>query len=674
MLRNTLLVTCLLSCALTRQDDALAQAPAGQLQSLPANEPAALVPPAPFALAQNQRPSLAERLQAIRGTDGTGERTSSRRTAANRAPQTESVSTAPATLEPTPDTVLQDATSRTAAPDLPSVLVRREAAHTTPAPVTDASDLATIAADRVQSPEPSAVAGQSTLSPRGESQWQPADASAFDVRTARVPVATSATTTVDSARLLLSEQGPSLRVETIGPKAISVGKAATYRVRLVNQGNVAGQQVEVTASVGTSVEILAAESRLGTIDHQTDAAGARRVKWLLDAVPASSQQELTLQLKVTSNEPLDLKVDWTHRPASLVAHVTVQQPQLTVNVDGPSEMRFGETKVFRVRLSNPGNGPAEDVAVNISATGASSQPQQIGTLAAGESRMLELELTAAEAGTMRILALARGDGDLEAKSDLEVQVRRAELVVQIAAPGLVYAGTTASYKIRVANRGDAVAEGVIMQLELPTGATNGIGVDKKAITLDQPRWRIGDLTPGAERTYSMQCDLQVSGQNQLVARLQGVDNSHASGSAVTTVEAIADLKLVVNDPQGPIPVGQDVTYEIQVFNRGSKEATGISIVAQFSEGIEPTNATGHRADIVPGQVVFEPIEKIPAGGTITLKITARAGQGGNLRFRTELNCGNPETKLVAEESTRFYGTADVRSASMPEVEATPANR
>ena len=48
---------------------------------------------------------------------------------------------------------------------------------------------------------------------------------------------------------------------------------------------------------------------------------------------------------------------------------------------------------------------------------------------------------------------------------------------------------------------------------------------------------------------------------------------------------------------------------------------------------------------------------IPAGGEVTVKITARAGKGGNLRFRAELNCSKPETKLVAEESTRFYGTA-----------------
>jgi hypothetical protein len=251
------------------------------------------------------------------------------------------------------------------------------------------------------------------------------------------------------------------------------------------------------------------------------------------------------------------------------------------------------------------------------------------------------------------------------------------LAVQVAAPELIYAGTTATYQIRVANRGDAVAEGVIMQVDLPNGAKNGIGVDKQPITLEQPRWRIGDVSPGSERVYSMQIDLTTGGQNQLVARVQGTDDSVATDSALTVVEAIADLKLIVNDPKGPVPVGQDAVYEIQVVNRGSEAAHDIQLVAQFSEGIEPTAATGQRAEIVPGQVMFDPIASVPAGGKITVKITAQAAATGNLRFRVELNCGTPETKLVAEESTRFYGS--VETASEPAAghsfgEPTPARR
>ena len=40
----------------------------------------------------------------------------------------------------------------------------------------------------------------------------------------------------------------------------------------------------------------------------------------------------------------------------------------------------------------------------------------------------------------------------------------------------------------------------------------------------------------------------------------------------SSLEALADLKLVVNDPQGPVPVGKEATYEIHIINRGTKAA------------------------------------------------------------------------------------------------------
>ena len=230
----------------------------------------------------------------------------------------------------------------------------------------------------------------------------------------------------------------------------------------------------------------------------------------------------------------------------------------------------------------------------------------------------------------------------------------------------------------MANTGDAVAEGVTLEVQLPAGNKNAVGVDKKPLDNDPPRWRLGDLPPGSDRVYTMQCDLVTGGQNQFAARVQAKDDNAASDTAVTTVEAIADLKLIVNDPKGPLPVGKEVTYEIQMVNRGSKEANNIDLVAQFSEGIEPRSAAGHGSEIVPGQVIFKPIRSLPAGGQVTVKVTAEAQKAGNLRFRAELSCSEPETKLVSEGSTRFYGSAAdnsaPQSAERSAGEPTPARR
>jgi len=59
-------------------------------------------------------------------------------------------------------------------------------------------------------------------------------------------------------------------------------------------------------------------------------------------------------------------------------------------------------------MSNPGNGPAENVIVTVGASGVANQPNTVGTLAAGESRSLEVELSAKQAGTMKIEAARAG--------------------------------------------------------------------------------------------------------------------------------------------------------------------------------------------------------------------------------------------------------------------------
>src|SRR5690606_34253755 len=130
----------------------------------------------------------------------------------------------------------------------------------------------------------------------------------------------------------------------------------------------------------------------------------------------------------------------------------------------------------------------------------------------------------------------------------------------------------------------------------------------------------------------------------------------------TRVEAIADLKLVVNDPESPKAVGDEVVYEIRVLNHGTKDSGPVNVIGQFSEGIEPVRAEGAQADVVPGQVIFHEVPRVAAGKAVTLKIVARAEKPGNHRFRAVLKATDPETELIAEDMTRFFGE-ELRTAT-----------
>jgi hypothetical protein len=118
--------------------------------------------------------------------------------------------------------------------------------------------------------------------------------------------------------------------------------------------------------------------------------------------------------------------------------------------------------------------------------------------------------------------------------------------------------------------------------------------------------------------------------------------------------AIADLKLEVIDPSGPVAVGTQATYEIHVHNRGASAAKDINVVALFSEGIEPEQAEGATYTASDGRVSFRTIEELAAGRDVVLRVRAHAVRPGTHVFRAEVLCRDLEIKLAAEETTRFY--------------------
>ena len=161
------------------------------------------------------------------------------------------------------------------------------------------------------------------------------------------------------------------------------------------------------------------------------------------------------------------------------------------------------------------------------------------------------------------------------------------------------------------------------------------------------------------------------GANRLDLRTVAAGELSAVASAVTSVESLADLKLMVNDPQGAVAVGAEVTYEVRIVNRGTKAAENVLILGYFSEGIEPIAVRGWRGRMNEGEVVLERIPRLGPGQEMLVKIAAQANRPGDHVFRAELECGDPETKLAVEEWTRFYGDLDVQ-ASLP-ADSAPAD-
>ena len=459
--------------------------------------------------------------------------------------------------------------------------------------------------------------------------------------------------------VLFARKSPQLSVETTGPRSIVIGKEASYTVTIANSGEVAGQDVVVSVKVPAWADVVNARMTSGSTKPLSQASANEPFQWNIPRVEAKSRQELVLQLVPRESKPFDLAVQFTFAATASQTLVEVQEPKLAMTLSGPEEVLFGETKNYSIALSNPGSGTAENVAIELMplGDGQGGARQVVGNIAAGENKVITVELTARQTGSVSIRAKATADGGLVSEASEQVLVRRADLEVDVEGPKFTYAGTLVSYSIKIANPGNATAESVEVSAALPSGAklVSCSAGGQPSSDGASVKWTFGGLRSGGDMALEVKCIPSSAGPNRLEAVARASGDLTDKGAIVTSVEALADLKLEVTDPKGPVPIGEDMMYEIHIINRGSRSAENIEILAFFSEGIEPVAVQGGQHEILPGQVIFRPIHTLAADSDIIYKIKARAGKSGNHIFRAEVNCQPLGTRLAAEETTYFFG-------------------
>lgn len=479
-------------------------------------------------------------------------------------------------------------------------------------------------------------------------------------------------------RVLFSRSSPVLMVETTGPRRIVIGKEAIYKVYLKNSGNSAAREVLVTVKVPDWAEIAGADAgSSGFVSRAGDKADT--IQWSMKRLDPQAAEELTLHVIPRQGLPFDLSVQVTHSPVASQASVEVSEPKLLMSLSGPTEVVFGRQELFRLILSNPGTADAENVELKLfSATPGEAPPpaHKIGVIPAGDKKVVELELTARQGGSLKIHAVASASGGLRAETAESVLVRKPDLRVTVGGPKFRYAGTAGTYEITITNPGNAQANNVQIVALVPPGSKYVSCSNRGTYDAERGKvsWRLASLDAGAEYTIAWRCELGEPGQTRIQAACAADNGLKDSASTLTEVEAIADLMMTVADPRGPIPVGEEVVYEIKLVNRGTRRAEDVRVSAFLSAGLKPlASVDGHPYKIQPGQVTFDPIESLSPGQTYILIVRTTGMTSGNHVFRAELKCDSLDTSIAEEENTRFYADDSIRSteAARP---AAPASR
>jgi len=464
----------------------------------------------------------------------------------------------------------------------------------------------------------------------------------------------------DQDGVLVSRRGPVLSVETLGPRRIAIGKASTYEVNIQNSGDSAAEDVVVFVSLPDWAEVAGIEASTGAAQaNPTSAQTAEGIRWTLGRLDGKSRERLSLKIIPHQSKPFDLAVRWETKPVASQASIEVQEPKLVLQLDGPRDVLYGKKEVYHLKLANTGNGAAEDVVLMLMPIGGGENvpaSHKLGVLAAGDDKTLDVELTARQAGNLTIQVEARAEGGIHVELAEKVFVRRASLKLDVEGPKMQFVGATTTYAVHVANPGTAPARNVKMAVVLPAGVKYLSGVDNARLDASGTKleWVVESINPEAEQSYVLKCALGAAGTSRFQVSAAADDELTASSVAVTRVEAVANLSMEVKDPEGPVAVGDEASYEVRIRNRGTKSADGVEVFAYFSRGIEPTEAEGGPNRLSAGQVTFQPISSLAPGAEMVFKVRAKADVAGNHIFRAEAYCKPLGARLIREATNLYY--------------------
>lgn len=485
---------------------------------------------------------------------------------------------------------------------------------------------------------------------------------------------------------------PLLEVETIRPQRVIVGQESAYRIRLFNRGGATAEQVLLQVDLPDWIDIQPPEVSAGTTSvsqPKTDTA-MNTFTWKVDRIGANAEEQLVLHLVPKERKSFNLKLHYDFKRPTTIAPIEVQEPTLEMAIDGPNELPWGVQQLYQLRIRNTGNGDAEKVKLTLLSGPAENQRGTemyvIERLAAGAEEIVKINADALQENFLDICVMATGPYDLQAKATKRINILRSKLEASVEAPEMLFVGNRAEYTVRVRNFGTAPAEKVEIRADIPLGAkylSNNAG--GRATPQNTVVWNTETIPVGGEFTAKFTCELKRQGMTKVEIAVSERTGQTVACSGSTHVESVADLKMKIENPPGPVEVGADAVYTIIISNNGTKEAEGVDVSAMFGFDIKPIAVEGLPGEIVDsedisksGIVTFQRIPTVSAGQTLPpIKIRARAEQPGNHKIRVELACDSTGSHLVHEESAYYYVKRGVRATSpmepaAPQIATKPA--
>lgn len=465
----------------------------------------------------------------------------------------------------------------------------------------------------------------------------------------RTPPATGTPTpALRMDQLNFGKQSVGVSVDVIGPTSMYLNQEATLKLIVRNNGKADALNVAVTDELPEGLQFVASQPEATLV-------GEGRLTWPIGLLPSGSDRLITLRVRPTSPGSYEHGATVKVLTGSK-ARLRVLQPKLKVDLAATptlGKVLKGQAVEFKVSVTNTGDGPARNVAIQAKLTPGlrhESAPRSdeqmmyeitIPVIGPGKTETLDpLVADALIGGEQSCTVTARSDDVVFKKEDglstKTVMVIEPKLKLTLSGPDSRYTDTIADYELVVENPGTAPARKVRIQATLPVNgrlvknSKNRANYDPSTGRL---QWMIDQVDPGAKpQNFAFQVRMGGTGDYEVLAEAVGEGGVKDRQLRHTEVVGIADVDLVVSEKKRVVDVGGETTFFITLRNYGTKEATRLTVIARLSQNLKYVDAGTKATDVTmqgseKGDAVTFEIPKLGAGKELALGVLVQVLNG-----------------------------------------------
>ncbi|MGI9517835.1 MAG: hypothetical protein ACR2NP_12360 [Pirellulaceae bacterium] len=455
-------------------------------------------------------------------------------------------------------------------------------------------------------------------------------------------------------------QTPQLRMTTLGPQQANVHRASQFRFRIINDGPIVAEGVNLTIEIEGSGRVISTFPEGGVQQ-------SRAVYYSIGNLAVGEVREYGFEFQADQAGQVSVQPRLTTSSTTRFS-AEITAPQVDIDIVGDDTFVVGQQISQRVIIRNNGTETVNNLAIRQACTPSSafeqtaidSSQQVIPAIYPGQAREISLSAIAVQQGTANMQVVVEGD-NVRGTAAKDLTFVNSRLAARIEGPDLTYLNSLNTWAITVDNDQTRDIEDVQVRLQLPMGMVVKV-VDRKADfdpASSSITWTIPRLAAGSTETIPFKATISEFGQHAVKISV-GNDAgamTHAQMNTQAIGRADIDLKVITN-PE-PIETGSTTSVIVQIQNRGTQPATDVAVQMQLPETIDALESADYL--ISERQVAFDTFRLEP-GQTHNLTVPITCSTSGDHIIRATVQSSASSNAIGAENSLFFFSNSTSRTA------------